>query len=140
MKTNYIQKIKLALSGSAPKGAIALLMGFLIMVLPVSSCKKPFLDVVPDNVSTIANAFVSKAEAEKYLFTCYSYLPTGADPTYNVGLTAGDEVWVEDPANHIRSTNVLQLPRGFQNSSDPIANYMNGTRDAAGKLPRHTRL
>jgi hypothetical protein len=132
MKTNYIQKIKLAVSGSAPKGAIALLMGAFILVLPVSSCKKPFLDVVPDNVSTIANAFVSKAEAEKYLFTCYSYLPTGADPTYNVGLTAGDEVWVEDPANHIRSTNVLQLPRGFQNSSDPIANYMNGTRDAAG--------
>lgn len=132
MKSTYIQKIKQATLSNVTKGYTALVMGALIMVLPISSCKKPFLDVVPDNVSTIANAFVSKAEAEKYLFTCYSYLPTGADPTYNVGLTAGDEVWVEDPANHIRSTNVLQLPRGFQNSSDPIANYMNGSRDAAG--------
>lgn len=113
------------------KNKIAGLLMAFIIVLPTSSCKKSFLDVVPDNVSTIANAFVSQTEAEKYLFTCYSYLPTETDPTYNVGLTASDEVWVEDPANHIRSTNVLQLPRGFQNSSDPIANFMNGTRDAA---------
>ena len=95
-----------------------------------TSCKKPFLDVVPDNVATIDNAFASKTEAEKYLFTCYNYLPIEADPTFNVGLSAGDEVWVDDPANHIRSTNVLTLPKGAQNTSDPIANYMNGTRDA----------
>jgi hypothetical protein len=131
MKSNFIQKIKHSVLSLAPKWNISLVMMTLIMIVPVSSCKKSFLDVVPDNVSTIANAFVSQTEAEKYLFTCYSYLPTETDPTYNVGLTAGDEVWVEDPANHIRSTNVLQLPRGFQTSSDPIANYMNGTRDAA---------
>ncbi|HEX8021285.1 MAG TPA: RagB/SusD family nutrient uptake outer membrane protein, partial [Mucilaginibacter sp.] len=131
MKSNFIQKIKHSILSVAPKGNITLMIMALIMIVPVSSCKKSFLDVVPDNVSTIANAFVSQTEAEKYLFTCYSYLPTETDPTYNVGLTAGDEVWVEDPANHIRSTNVLQLPRGFQTSSDPIANYMNGTRDAA---------
>ncbi|GAA4317445.1 RagB/SusD family nutrient uptake outer membrane protein [Mucilaginibacter gynuensis] len=104
---------------------------FVCIIIPASSCKKSFLDVVPDNVSTIDNAFVSKAEAEKYLYTCYSYLPTNTDPTYNVGLTAGDEVWVEDPANAIRSTNVLRLPRGGQSASDPIANFMNGTRDAS---------
>ncbi|HEY9196003.1 MAG TPA: RagB/SusD family nutrient uptake outer membrane protein, partial [Mucilaginibacter sp.] len=131
MKSNFIQNIKQTILSQSPKGYITLLLMASIVVLPTSSCKKSFLDVVPDNVSTIANAFVSKAEAEKYLFTCYSYLPTETDPTYNVGLTAGDEVWVEDPAGHIRPTNVLQLPRGFQNSSDPIANYMNGTRDAA---------
>lgn len=130
MKSNFIQKIKHTVLNHAPKGYTSLLIVALIIVLPISSCKKSFLDVVPDNVSTIANAFVSKTEAEKYLFTCYSYLPTETDPTYNVGLTASDEVWVEDPAGHIRPTNVLQLPRNFQNSSDPIANYMDGTRDA----------
>ncbi|MGY0036735.1 RagB/SusD family nutrient uptake outer membrane protein [Pedobacter sp. NJ-S-72] len=86
---------------------------------------------MPDNVSTLANAFVSKTEAEKYLFTCYSYLPNNTDPSYNVGLTVSDEVWVEDPSGQIRNTNVLQLPRGFQNTSDPIANFMDGTRDAS---------
>jgi hypothetical protein len=38
------------------------------------SCKK-YLDVVPDNISTIDNVFKLRIEAEKYLFTCYSYLP-----------------------------------------------------------------
>jgi len=98
-------------------------------VLLAISCKKPFLDVVPDNVATIDNAFTSKTEAEKYLLTCYSYLPVDYDPTYNVGLSAGDEVFVLDPTNNIRSTNVLRLNYGDQNTSDPIANFMSGGRD-----------
>lgn len=106
-------------------------MFILSLTLFGTSCKKPYLDVVPDNVSTINNAFASKTEAEKYLFTCYSYLPTEVDPTYNVGLSASDEVFVLDPANHIRSTNVLRLVYGDQNTSDPIANFMDGTRDAS---------
>jgi len=105
-------------------------MCFLILsVLLAISCKKPFLDVVPDNVATIDNAFTSKTEAEKYLLTCYSYLPVDYDPTYNVGLSAGDEVFVLDPTNNIRSTNVLRLNYGDQNTSDPIANFMSGGRD-----------
>lgn len=101
-----------------------------LVVLSTASCKKAFLDVVPDNVATIANAFTSKTEAEKYLVTCYSYLPIDVDPTFNVGITAGDEVWIEDNAINMRVTNVVQLPRGGQNTSSPIANCMNGTRDA----------
>lgn len=103
----------------------------LIIVLVAASCKKSFLDVVPDNVATVDNAFASKTEAEKYLFTCYSYLPYEEDPTYNPGLTASDETWIEDNEIHIRSTNVAQLARGGQNTSDPIANYWDGTRDGA---------
>ncbi|MBO9618158.1 MAG: RagB/SusD family nutrient uptake outer membrane protein [Niabella sp.] len=95
------------------------------------SCKKSFLNVIPDNVATIDNAFASKTEAEKYLFTCYSYLPYEEDPTYNPGITASDEDWIEDNEIHIRTSNILQLPRGGQNTSDPICNYMGGTRDGA---------
>ncbi|MET3880503.1 RagB/SusD family nutrient uptake outer membrane protein [Chitinophaga sp. OAE865] len=101
----------------------------LIMILSGAACKKPFLDVVPDNVATIDNAFTSKTEAEKYLFSCYAYIPVNYDPTYNVGLSASDEVFVLDPTNNIRSTNVLRLDYGDQNTSDPIANYMTGDRD-----------
>lgn len=102
-----------------------------VVVLTIASCKKAFLNVVPDNVATIDNAFASKTEAEKYLFTCYSYLPYEEDPTYNPGLTASDETWIEDNEIHIRSTNVAQLARGGQNTSDPIANYWDGRRDGA---------
>lgn len=102
-----------------------------VLALAITSCKKAFLNVVPDNVATIDNAFASKTEAEKYLFTCYSYLPYEEDPTYNPGLTASDETWIEDNEIHIRSTNVAQLPRGGQNTSDPITNYWDGRRDGA---------
>lgn len=102
-----------------------------LLVLGISSCKKSYLNVVPDNVATIDNAFASKVESEKYLFTCYSYLPIEVDPTYNVGLTASDETWIEDNEIHIRVTNVAQIPRGGQNTSDPIANYWDGTRDGS---------
>jgi len=102
-------------------------MGLIAVI--AASCKKEFLNVVPDNVATIDNAFSSKTEAEKYLFTCYSYLPYEEDPTYNPGLTASDETWIEDNEIHIRSTNVAQLSRGGQNTSDPIANYWDGRRD-----------
>lgn len=103
----------------------------LVILCLFASCKKSFLNVVPDNVATIDNAFASKVQAEKYLFTCYSYLPYEEDPTYNPGLTASDETWIEDNEIHIRSTNVAQLARGGQNTSDPICNYWDGTRDGA---------
>ena len=107
------------------------LVALLIIPCFITSCKKSFLNVVPDNVATIDNAFASKVQAEKYLFTCYSYLPYEEDPTYNPGLTASDETWIEDNEIHIRSTNVAQLARGGQNTSDPICNYWDGTRDGA---------
>ncbi|MBS0027319.1 RagB/SusD family nutrient uptake outer membrane protein [Chitinophaga sp. 22321] len=100
-----------------------------LLIIGGTACKKPFLDVVPDNVATIDNAFTSKTEAEKYLFSCYAYIPVNYDPTYNVGLSASDEVFVLDPTNNIRSTNVLRLNYGDQNTSNPISNYMTGDRD-----------
>ena len=38
------------------------------------SCNK-YLDVVPDNIATIDNAFTDRNQAEKFLYTLYSYLP-----------------------------------------------------------------
>ncbi|MFL5743984.1 MAG: RagB/SusD family nutrient uptake outer membrane protein [Niastella sp.] len=110
---------------------LRLFAAMLVTVSIAASCTKKFLDVVPDNVATVDNAFTSKSEAEKYLVTCYSYLPYEEDPTYNPGLTASDETWIEDNEIHIRSTNVAQLPRGGQNTSDPIINYWDGSRDGA---------
>ncbi|SEA07245.1 Starch-binding associating with outer membrane [Arachidicoccus rhizosphaerae] len=100
-----------------------------LLLFSMGACKKTFLNVVPDNVATIDNAFTSKTEAEKYLMTCYSYMPVDVDPTYNVGITNGDLVWIEDNAINIRNTNVLQMPRGAQNTADPIANLWDGYRD-----------
>lgn len=63
------------------------------------SCNS-FLDIVPDNVPVIDHAFSNAMEAEKYLFTCYSYLPGSGEPSGNIGMTAGDEIWLNMP-NHV---------------------------------------
>ncbi|MFI5139513.1 MAG: RagB/SusD family nutrient uptake outer membrane protein [Sphingobacteriales bacterium] len=99
---------------------------FTLSMLLGTSCKKAYLDVVPDNVVTIADAFASKLEAQKYLFTCYSYLPNNADPSNNPGLMAGDELWGAYPALRF-STQIWSIARGEQNAGSPDANYMEGT-------------
>ena len=44
----------------------------LISILHVTGCTD-FLDIVPDNIATIDNAFTLRTNAEKFLFTCYSF-------------------------------------------------------------------
>jgi hypothetical protein len=67
-----------------------------LCVFFAGGCKK-YLDVVPDNVATIDNAFKLKQEATKYLATCYSYLPASGDLETNPALCAGDEFWMVAP-------------------------------------------
>ena len=64
----------------------------LATLLPLS-CGK-FLDVVPDNVATIDNAFTNRYHAEKFLFTCYSYIPDPTDISTNLGFFGGGELWM----------------------------------------------
>lgn len=54
----------------------------------MNSCTD-YLDVVPDNVATIDNAFAMRAQAEKFLFTCYSYMPHDADINLNPAILGG---------------------------------------------------
>lgn len=93
-----------------------------------SSCKK-YLDIVPDNVATIDNAFTSKNEAEKYLFTCYSYLPNNANPVSNIGFLGGDEIWIPTSrrGNLENFSMSWDIARGSQNTGNPLANYWDGT-------------
>lgn len=96
---------------------------FCIGVLGMQSCN--YLDVVPDNVATIDNAFTMRSEGLKYLATCYSYLPNDGDPTQNVAFLGGDELWLDYPAVSINSTN-WNIARGNQNVTSPYVNYWDG--------------
>ncbi len=102
------------------------------LLIPVlfagTSCKK-YLDIVPDNVATIDNAFTSKNEAEKYLFTCYSYLPNNANPTSNIGFLGGDEIWIPKSrrGNLENFSMSWDIALGSQNTGSPLANYWDGT-------------
>jgi starch-binding outer membrane protein, SusD/RagB family len=101
--------------------SIVVLLGILF------SCKD-YLDVVPDNVATIDNAFANRNEAEKYLSTCYSYLPRDPDPWYNPAMLAGDEFWTYWPiiSNSVLPEYPQLIARGSQNIVAPYLNYWDG--------------
>lgn len=86
-----------------------------------------YLDVVPDNVATLEHAFSNRNEAEKYLFTCYSYLPNEANPDYNPAFNAGDEIWTYWPMTEdYFSLDSYNIARGLQSKASPLMNYWDG--------------
>lgn len=94
--------------------------------LAAGSCGE-YLDIVPDNVATIENAFTMRNTAEKFLFTCYSYLPKGGNYVWDPAVLGADELWT------IREYGSNQVLRGFQTVADPWFDYWSG-RDGVASL------
>ena len=92
-----------------------------------------YLDIVPDNVATIDNAFTTRAQAKKYLFTCYSYLPNFQSPEYNPALFGGDEMLCYTTYRSSGHVHAWYIQRGFQSATtDQRCNYwqgLNGGKD-----------
>lgn len=105
---------------------ITIIYSFLTAVL-VGACGN-FLDVVPDNVATLENAFTMRNTAERYLFTCYSYMPTHGTYEAHPGLAAGDETWL--PVNIVDDNPVHNIARGQQRVLDPYMNFWEGRQGA----------
>jgi len=95
-----------------------------VLVIPIS-CDK-WLDVVPENMPAIDDAFSNRATAEKSLFTCYSYLPDAVDPywypTYYTHRSEVDYTGNAGPATTIAG----RISRGDQNSNSPLLDYWSG--------------
>ncbi len=98
---------------------------FIIMLGICSSCKK-YLDIIPDNIPTIENAFTMRTTAERFLFTCYAYMPLHSSLTGNPAFTAGDEFWLHNDY----TTPAWNIARGFQNVIDPYLNFWQGSQGA----------
>ncbi|MAW94360.1 MULTISPECIES: RagB/SusD family nutrient uptake outer membrane protein [unclassified Leeuwenhoekiella] len=106
-----------------------ILVTITINALVFQSCES-HLDVVPDNVATIDNAFTLRNEAEKYLFTCYSYLPQEGDIRFNIGMLAGDEMWKNELI--LPDLGNFEIAKGNQNVGNPEFNVWDGTNFGAG--------
>lgn len=74
---------------------IKLFPAILLPFIFATACND-FLDIIPDNVATIDNAFTNRYNAEKFLFTCYSYMPRHQEPSENPGFYCGYEMWMSD--------------------------------------------
>ena len=100
---------------------------FGIMAISILTGCTDFLDVVPDNIATIEMAFNNRTNAEKYLATCYSYIPLYGAQRDNPGLTSGNDIWVytmEDASFNNKWS--FGIANGLQNTSDPLNNYWDG--------------
>ncbi|NII27689.1 RagB/SusD family nutrient uptake outer membrane protein [Pseudoflavitalea sp. X16] len=96
-------------------------------ILAIQACKKGYLDIVPDNVATIDNAFANSIEAEKYLYTCYTYLPQEGHPDKNPAFSGGDEAWTYWPMTEdYFFLDPYNIARGNQNRSNPYMDYWHG--------------
>ncbi|WP_341843071.1 RagB/SusD family nutrient uptake outer membrane protein [Chitinophaga caseinilytica] len=93
----------------------------------LGSCMKGFLDMVPDNVPTLDHAFANRLEAEKYLFTCYSFLPQEGHPDKNPAFSGGDEAWTYWPMQEdYFFLDPYNIARGNQQKASPYMNYWDG--------------
>lgn len=101
------------------------------MMLPACS---DYLDIVPDNIATIDNAFTLRTNAEKFLFTCYSYFPPVSDLNRNPALEGGDELLVgfQSRAEVTKAVGGWRIRNGEQNTSSPYCDYWTGTSQATG--------
>ena len=105
-----------------------------ISLIGLCACND-FLDVVPDNIPTIDHAFNNRASAEKYLYTCYSYLPDPCSPNYTPQLMSGNECWINplDNNRYWYDLHTFDIARGYQNTNEPILNFWDG-RNAGTNL------
>ncbi|SFC55003.1 Starch-binding associating with outer membrane [Parapedobacter composti] len=91
----------------------------LVSLAGFNSCN--YLDIVPDNVATLENAFTMRNTAERFLFTCYSYLPNEGGIPSSPSLI-GHEIW----PLYTYTSNTTAYVRGEQNIVAPVLNWWDG--------------
>ncbi|MEC3880441.1 RagB/SusD family nutrient uptake outer membrane protein [Parapedobacter sp. 10938] len=94
-----------------------------VWLMTVAAGCNSFIDVVPDNVATLEYAFRMRTTAEKYLATCYSFIPDLGGTSGNVATFGSDELWLNTGIN----SNATRIARGEQNKNSPYHDYWNGS-------------
>ena len=96
-----------------------------IVLAGMASCN--WLDVIPDNMPTISDAFSNRATAEKSLFSCYSYLlePMSICFYHPAYFTNRDE-FEYSIDSRIVDYPASKIARGEQNINAPLLNYWSG--------------
>tara|TARA_R110002049_G_scaffold109580_6_gene258464 strand:+ start:69 stop:1967 length:1899 start_codon:yes stop_codon:yes gene_type:complete len=89
------------------------------LIVMAASCSK-YVDVVPDNIAVIEDAFETRDSAERFLATLYGYLPPVNGINYPA-LAAGDEIAVND--NVSRNWAATSIARGGQSKVNPRLSY-----------------
>lgn len=85
----------------------------------MTSCE---LNIVPDNIPTIEDhAFALRKEAEKVLFTCYSYMPKDGSLKNNVALLGAGDLCISSVFRSYLGNTSWYIAQGMQKSDSPYS-------------------
>ncbi len=90
-------------------------------ILFFASCEEEFLNVVPDNIAVLDNAFSNRNAAQGFLATCYSYLPAEGSLGEDPAMLSGDELIL--PISQQDDFGGSLVSNGFLNPSNVYFNY-----------------
>lgn len=96
---------------------------FLILMLLVLLSSCDYLDVVPDNVATLDNAFSNRYTAEKYLATCYWSMPKSGGWNENPAMFGAMEMIFNKEDNG----GGMMSARGYDSPTAAYFNYWSAT-------------
>ncbi len=91
---------------------------FILLLGTISSCE--YLDIVPDERPTEEDAFKDPKAAQKFLYSCYSYLPNPRNGSASLDLMTGDEV-----ITAFEHETFARFPKGNYTATTPGISYWN---------------
>ncbi len=94
------------------------LIVFGLFMLGLSSCD--YLDIVPDERPTEEDAFKDQKAAQKFLYSCYSYMPNPRSGSESLDLMTGDEV-----ITAFEHETFAKFPKGNYTATTPVISYWN---------------
>jgi len=95
------------------------------------------MNVIPDNIATLDHAFNNRVMAERFLFTCYSYMPNISSVNGYPAFHAGRECWVMNLSTSsiisfvagqegLPDAYAHKIALGLQNANNPLLNFWDG--------------
>lgn len=92
----------------------------IFVLLAIISAGCDYLDIVPDEKPTEEDAFKDKAAAERYLYSCYGYLPNPRAGANSLDFFTADEV-----VTAFEHETFANFPKGNYTASSPVISYWN---------------
>ena len=108
-------------------------LSLFIMASVIFSGCSDYLNIVPDNITTVDKMFENKSKILQALATCYSFIPDKFNDHYRTNLTLGNEYMF--PTIYAHRTDVFvsnRIMMGDQNADAPYLNYWDGGNLYAG--------
>lgn len=79
-----------------------------------------YLDIIPDEKPTESDAFEDVSAAERYIYSCYAYLPKPNDGPQSLDFMTGDEI-----VTAFEHETFASFPKGNYSASRPVISYWN---------------